>query len=90
MECREGGSSSHTKPGCWGEDLDENGPCATESLYLGMQVITYSNHGSQSNGFIQMVGKGAGPTAHRGVRISFAPFLGHPKLWEPPAWIERQ
>ncbi|XP_066495562.1 dixin-like isoform X2 [Tiliqua scincoides] len=30
------------------------------------EVIAYSNHGSQSNGFVQMAGKGAAPTAHRG------------------------
>ncbi|KAJ6653989.1 hypothetical protein lerEdw1_007621 [Lerista edwardsae] len=30
------------------------------------QVIAYSNHGAQSNGFVQMSGKGATSTAHRG------------------------
>ncbi|CAI5795337.1 dixin isoform X2 [Podarcis lilfordi] len=30
------------------------------------EVIVYSNHGSQSNGFLQTSGKGAASTAHRG------------------------
>lgn len=31
------------------------------------QVMAYSSHSAQSNGFLQPAGKGAAPTAHRGV-----------------------
>ncbi|KAM9216967.1 dixin isoform 1-T1 [Leptosomus discolor] len=30
------------------------------------EVMTYSGHSAQSNGFLQTAGKGAGPTAHQG------------------------
>lgn len=35
--------------------------------FLPAQVMAYSSHSAQSNGFLQPAGKGAAPTAHRGV-----------------------
>lgn len=37
--------------------------------------MPYSSHSAQSNGFLQTAGKGAAPTAHRGVSVRRDVFL---------------
>lgn len=45
------------------------------------QVMAYSSHSAQSNGFLQTAGKGAAPTAHRGVSAPTGCFPSQRQKW---------
>jgi len=47
------------------------------------QVMAYSSHSAQSNGFLQTAGKGTAPTAHRGVSASKGYFPSQMQMRAP-------
>lgn len=51
------------------------------------QVMAYSSHTAQSNGFLQTAGKAAAPTAHRGVSAPKGYFACHMQM-RPPDILE--
>lgn len=48
--------------------------------------MAYSSHSAQSNGFLQPAGKGAVPTAHRGVSAPEGCFLCQMQVRAPGIW----
>ena len=51
------------------------------------QVMAYSGHSAQSNGFLQTAGRGAPPTAHRGVSAPKGYFPSQMQM-RPPDTLE--
>lgn len=47
------------------------------------QVMACSGHSAQSNGFLQTAGKGAAPTAHRGVSVPMGSFPSQMQMKAP-------